>query len=220
MSIICTKLGCVAILIITSLSSPITLTWVLSSCMTCLSLLIGKTSSFLQMTKGITLEDAPKSTKQLWRFPLKTSNVKRKGGTKGFSLLSPEHVVSLQFWLYFCLYHVKYTSIFISSIISFWPYHDTFDILLQLNGAIQGILMIQVIFNVFWYFKTNVDTNVAWVRYCSFETKLTSTRYQFALSGDTKEAAEDLHDMDRVDWQFDSYDRLSHNSICWLRVRL
>jgi hypothetical protein len=41
------------------------LTWVLSSCMTWLSLLRGKTPSLLQTTKGITLEDALEYTKQL-----------------------------------------------------------------------------------------------------------------------------------------------------------
>jgi hypothetical protein len=38
----------------------------------------------------MTLEDAPESTRQLWRFMLKTSNVKRKGGTKGFPFLCTE----------------------------------------------------------------------------------------------------------------------------------
>ena len=46
--------------------------------------------NFLQIDNGITLEDAPESTKQLWRFLLKTSNVKRNGGTKGFPFLSLE----------------------------------------------------------------------------------------------------------------------------------
>ena len=44
--------------------------------------------NFLQIDNGMTLEDALESTKQLWRFMLKTSNVKRKGGTKGFPFLS------------------------------------------------------------------------------------------------------------------------------------
>ena len=48
--------------------------------------------NFLHIDKGITLEDAPKYTKQLWIFLLKTSNVKRKGGTKVFPFLSSEHV--------------------------------------------------------------------------------------------------------------------------------
>jgi hypothetical protein len=56
------KLRCVAILIITSLSSPIALTWVLSSFITFLSLLRGTTPSLLQMTKGMTLET-------LWNLP-------------------------------------------------------------------------------------------------------------------------------------------------------
>jgi hypothetical protein len=34
------------------------------------------------------LEDSPESIRQLWRFLLKTSNIKRKGGTKGFHFLS------------------------------------------------------------------------------------------------------------------------------------
>jgi hypothetical protein len=72
-----------------------TLTWVLSSCITCLSLLRGTTFNYLQIDKGITLEDAPKLTKQLWRFLLKTSNVKRNGGTKGFPFLSSEKVFSI-----------------------------------------------------------------------------------------------------------------------------
>jgi hypothetical protein len=38
------------------------------------------------------LEDAPESTKQLWRFLLKTSNVNRKDGTKGFPFLYSEKV--------------------------------------------------------------------------------------------------------------------------------
>ena len=108
--------------------------------------------------------------------------------------------VSLQFWLYFCLYHVKYTPIFISSFISFWPYHDTFDILLQLNGAIQGIPMIQVIFNVFWYFELILILMWHELGTCSFETELISTRYRLALSGDSKEDAKDLHGMARLDW--------------------
>jgi hypothetical protein len=65
MSITYKKLGCVAILIITSLSSPMTLTHVLSNCMTCLSLLRGTMPNLLQMAKGVMLEDAPKSTKKL-----------------------------------------------------------------------------------------------------------------------------------------------------------
>jgi hypothetical protein len=44
---------------------------------------------------GITLEDAPESTKQLWRFLLKTSKVKRKGGTKGFPFLSSEQAFTV-----------------------------------------------------------------------------------------------------------------------------
>jgi len=44
--------------------------------------------SILQIESGITLEDSPELTKKLWRFMLKTSNVKRNGGTKGFPFLS------------------------------------------------------------------------------------------------------------------------------------
>jgi len=72
-----------------------TLTWVMSSCITCLSLLRGMTFNFLQIDKGITLEDALESTKQLWRFLLKTSNVKRNGGTKCFPFLSSEQVFTV-----------------------------------------------------------------------------------------------------------------------------
>jgi hypothetical protein len=53
------------------------------------------TFNFHQIDKGITLEDALESTKQLWRFLLKTSNIKRKGGTKGFPFLSSEHVFTV-----------------------------------------------------------------------------------------------------------------------------
>ena len=97
MSIICTNIGCVDIMIIMSLSSPKTLTWVLSSCMTCLSVLRGTTFNFLQIDKGMTLEDAPKSTKQLWMFLLKISNVRRNGGTKGFYFLYPEQAFTVGF---------------------------------------------------------------------------------------------------------------------------
>jgi hypothetical protein len=62
----------------------------MSSCITCLLLLRGTAFNFLQIDNGITLEDSPESTKQLWRFLLKTSNVKRNGGTKGFPFLSSE----------------------------------------------------------------------------------------------------------------------------------
>ena len=47
----------------------------------------------------MTLEDAPESTKELWRFFLNTSNVKRKGGTKGFPFLSKEK--AFKFGLFF-----------------------------------------------------------------------------------------------------------------------
>jgi len=62
----------------------------MSSCIICLSLLSRIAFNFLQMDNGMTLEDAPESTKKLCRFLLKTSNVKRKGGTKGLPLLSKE----------------------------------------------------------------------------------------------------------------------------------
>ena len=48
--------------------------------------------SILQIESGITLEDAHESTKQLWRFLLKTLNVKRKDGKKGFPFLYSEQV--------------------------------------------------------------------------------------------------------------------------------
>jgi hypothetical protein len=62
----------------------------MSSCITFLSLLRGMTFNFFHTDNGMALEDAPESTKQLWRFMLNTSNVKRKGGTKGFPFLSLE----------------------------------------------------------------------------------------------------------------------------------
>jgi hypothetical protein len=43
----------------------------------------------------MTFEDAPESTRKLCRFMLKTSNVKRKGGTKGLPLLSKEQAFTL-----------------------------------------------------------------------------------------------------------------------------
>jgi hypothetical protein len=97
MSITYTNLGCVTILIITSLICPITFPWVLSSCTTCLSLLRGIAFNFFQIDNGIILEDAPESTKKKWRFMLKTSNVKRNGGIKCFHFLSSEQefIVSL-----------------------------------------------------------------------------------------------------------------------------
>jgi hypothetical protein len=51
--------------------------------------------SFLQIDSGIILEDSLESTKQLWRFLLKTSNVKRNGGTKGFPFLSLEQAFTI-----------------------------------------------------------------------------------------------------------------------------
>jgi len=63
--------------------------------MACLSLLRGTTPNLLRTTKGITLEDAPELTRQLWRFLLKTSNVKRKGDTKGLSFLPSEHAFTV-----------------------------------------------------------------------------------------------------------------------------
>jgi hypothetical protein len=47
------------------------------------------------MDNGMTLEDSSKSTRQLCRFLLKISNVKRKGGTKVFTLLSKEKAFTL-----------------------------------------------------------------------------------------------------------------------------
>ena len=55
--------------------------------------------NFLHMENGITLEDAPESTKQLWIFFLKTSNVKRNGGTKGFHFLSSEQAFTVGLFL-------------------------------------------------------------------------------------------------------------------------
>ena len=60
----------------------------MSSCITFLSLLSRTAFSLLRIDNGITLEDAPESTKQFWRFWFKTSNVKRNGRTKGFPFLS------------------------------------------------------------------------------------------------------------------------------------
>jgi hypothetical protein len=65
------------------------------SCITCLSLLRGTTFNFLQIDNGIMLEDSHESTKQYWRFLLKTSNVKRNSGTKCFPFLSSEHVFTV-----------------------------------------------------------------------------------------------------------------------------
>jgi hypothetical protein len=45
---------------------------------------------FLADDNGMTLGGAPELTKQLWKFLLNTSNIKRKGGTNGFPLLSKE----------------------------------------------------------------------------------------------------------------------------------
>ena len=70
----------------------------MSSCITCLSLLSRTAFNFLKIDNGMTLEDSPKSTKQLWRFMLKTSNVKRKGGIKGFPLLSTEQAFTFGFF--------------------------------------------------------------------------------------------------------------------------
>jgi hypothetical protein len=43
----------------------------------------------------MTFEDSPESTRKLCRFMLKTSNIKRKGGTKGFPLFSKEQAFTL-----------------------------------------------------------------------------------------------------------------------------
>jgi hypothetical protein len=83
----------------TSLSSPINFTWVLSSCITCLSLLRGSMFSFLHIDSGITLEDALESTKQLWRFLLKTSTVKRNNGMKGSPFLSSKKAFTVGLFL-------------------------------------------------------------------------------------------------------------------------
>jgi hypothetical protein len=55
--------------------------------------------NYLQIDNGITLEDSPKSTKQLWRFLLNTSNVKRNSGTKGFPFLSSEQAFTVGLFL-------------------------------------------------------------------------------------------------------------------------
>jgi hypothetical protein len=47
----------------------------------------------------MTLEDAPESTRKLCRFMLKTSNVKRKGGTKGLPLFSKEKEFTLDLFV-------------------------------------------------------------------------------------------------------------------------
>jgi hypothetical protein len=99
MSITWKNFGCVAILIMTSLSSPMTFTWVVSSCITCLALLRGTVFNYLKIDNGMTLEEDLDSTKQLWRFMLKASNVKRKGGTKGFPFLYTEQAFT--FGLFF-----------------------------------------------------------------------------------------------------------------------
>jgi hypothetical protein len=62
----------------------------MSICITCLSLLSGIAFNFLHIDNGMTLEDSLESTKKLCRFMLNTSNIKKKGGTKGFPLLSKE----------------------------------------------------------------------------------------------------------------------------------
>ena len=99
MSITWTNFGSVSILIMTSLSSPINFTWVMSSCIICLSLLRGIAFNFLQINNGIKLEDAPESTKQLWRFMLKTSNFRRNSGTKCSPFLSSEKVFTVGLFL-------------------------------------------------------------------------------------------------------------------------
>ena len=54
---------------------------------------------FLQIDNGMTMEDALESTKQLWRFMLKTSNIKMKGGTKGFPFLSTKKAFTFGLFL-------------------------------------------------------------------------------------------------------------------------
>jgi hypothetical protein len=49
----------------------------------------------LHIGNGITLEDSPESTKQLWRFLLKNSIVKMKNGTNGFPLLSSKQAFTV-----------------------------------------------------------------------------------------------------------------------------
>jgi hypothetical protein len=66
---------------------------------TFLSLLRGIAFKFFQIDNEMTLEDAPESTNQLWRFLLKTSNVKRNSGTKGFPFLSSEQALTVGLFL-------------------------------------------------------------------------------------------------------------------------
>jgi hypothetical protein len=70
----------------------------MSSCITCLSFLSGNAFNFLQNDNGMTLEDAPELTKQLWRFLLKTSSVNRKVGKNIFPLLSTEKAFTFGFF--------------------------------------------------------------------------------------------------------------------------
>lgn len=62
----------------TSLSSPITCTSVLSSCVILALFFSGVVFILLQVDHGITLVEAPKYTKQLWTLWLNISKVNRK----------------------------------------------------------------------------------------------------------------------------------------------
>jgi hypothetical protein len=55
--------------------------------------------NLLHIDSGITLEDALESTKQLWRFLLKTSHVRRNNATKGFPFLSLEQAFTVGLFL-------------------------------------------------------------------------------------------------------------------------
>jgi hypothetical protein len=72
-SIIWCTLGSDDSLIKTSLSSPFTLTYVLSSCMILVLVICGTTFIFWHTEKGIMLDDAPESARQLCTLKLKIS---------------------------------------------------------------------------------------------------------------------------------------------------
>jgi hypothetical protein len=86
MSIVWCTLGLDDILIKTFFNSPITLTLVISSCMIWMSDSSGLTFNFSHTLNGITLEEAPESTMQLWTFLLKISKVSKKGGVVDLDL--------------------------------------------------------------------------------------------------------------------------------------
>ena len=75
---------------ITSRSSPMVGTHVRSSCIICTNVLLHFELIYLAMESGMTLVDAPKSTKYLWTLQLKISNESKNGGKTKFdsSILS------------------------------------------------------------------------------------------------------------------------------------